>query len=324
MADFELSWHDEDRFREGRNLYMGYGPDCLATDFPTARLRVAQDLLRTIDHPNAQETAGWAGIERLFHYPEDDDERAEVMERTRMAFGRAYDLYMEAGGYAFRRARLGLTAGSLALYEAWATNSEVSEDMRTDALRDWAASGRALLKAGGSVSESQRLQARTETAILISRLAVRGNTRKPIADLALPATLRQRIGHWPGKFEQKHGRYNSDVVLAKYNVREGAWAQHGGIRVMTTDEAAERVPLHKDILALPPEGLTRRYGSAAIDEALELFGEVFDVKESQKPEPEQRKAIVALATQLDRSIKGHDFGDFAAGTAGIKAYENRL
>lgn len=299
--------------REARRLYMGVGPDILPQEMPASSLAMVDDLLYPIKNPEAQELRGWVNIERMFQYPGEEGatQRNIVLENARHAFGQAYDTYGEIG-YSFRQARLAVAAGSLALFDCWAAGRAVDDDTRQEALAMWGRAGEALIDSKG-VKQEQQVQARTELVLLMARMAVRGDTRKPIQRMAVPATFRQRIGHLPAEIEQKQGRYNWDVSLLVFDQASQTWNLQGGIRVKTDYERAERVPLHKDILALSSQELLGDNGLHAINRSIRLFSGVAVPQQGEGPTKEQRKAATALHKHVERRIQEYKVEGFGVG-----------
>lgn len=312
MAEFEMSPMDESRMFSARRQYMQPGPDFPAQEKSLFDLEDADKTLSQVAVPEAQELRGWVNIDRIFHYPKEQDaeQREAVMDSARQAFGWAYDMYGEIG-YDFRRARLQVIAGSLSLYECWATGRPVDDTIRQTALEAWSRAGVALVECGG-VKQEQKIQARTEAVLLMARMAIRGNTRKPMAAIAVPATFRQRIGHSPRDVEERRGRYNWDVSLLKYHPKEGAWDLQGGIRVKTDYDQGEGLPLHEDILVVSQQDVVGAPGLNAVNDTLRLFSEVF-TPTTGSVDADQRQQVTTLSRGLERRIREHNFNDFAAG-----------
>jgi len=314
MAGFELSPTDERTFRDARRLYTIDGPDVPSENLDPRRLQTVSAMLSELEHPEAQEMAGWVNIERMFHCPGDDEARSTMLDKACTSFGYAYDMY-EDRGYGFRQARLRVTAGSLALYDCWAGKLPLDDEARQVALTGWREAAVALSESQG-VKLTQQEQARTELMIVMTRLAIRGDTGRPMMQMAVPATFRQRMGHLPRGVEAKHGRYNWDASLVNFDTQSGSWNLKGGIRVDTVSERRELRPLHKDVLLLAPGDLLdiRKASTLpAIDKALNLLGEVTAPLGEEAPDNEQRKAVAGLSWQLEQRIQEHGFKDFAVG-----------
>lgn len=217
----------EDLIRNARAKYMRPGPDYPMEDLENAQLGEAARMLEPIQSVRAQEVLGWIGVEQMFQFPDNEVRRTEALERAKTAFGWTYDQYDQTG-YELRMGRLGVVASFLPVYERLASREPIDDELRNRTLGALASASEIFLQ-NDIAPPGMTNEARLETILLLSRLGRRGDTRKPVSEFALPATLRQRVGHLPKEIETKHGRYNWDVSMLR---RQGdVWSIEAGFSV---------------------------------------------------------------------------------------------
>lgn len=238
----------------------------------------------------------------------------QSMARANAAFGWAYDHYVRADQQ-LRLGRLNIVAAFLPVYERLAAKEPIDDDLRSRTLGSLSVGTELLL--GDQAPGSMMNEARLEAIVLMSRLGHRGDTRKPLADLALPATLRQRVAHLPRDIELKHGRYNWDVSLLNYR---GQWQLKAGISIDSWQKRQEERPLNGDVLTVGTHdvlgvssddttvretlrGLIRYYAPYENSSTQET------IAANTKTAPE----ATAVSKQLSRLIARHGVQDFGVG-----------
>lgn len=298
---------EKGRFDFARSLYLSVSPDYPMALRDAAELEQAHDLLEGIETPVAQELRGWTNVERMFLVPpEESEKRDTIFDQAESAFGTAYELY-EASGYRFRQARMQRTIGALGVYECWASDKEVDDGLRLATFNAWTESARLLMSSGGHYKPDGQAVSRAEAVTLCSKLAIRGDTRKPIASLALPATLRQRVGSFAPDIQKQCGRYNWDISLMSYSDRD-KWQLTGGLRFDSSQEREMDTPLHPDILLMRPDELVDGQGLPPLNRILDLCCKISKGEGLIK---DHQKEVRQVTTELQKRVKAHGFSDFA-------------
>ncbi len=210
------------RYEEGISRYAHYpGPDVPIGDIPEAELMAADAMLAQNDDASSLLARGWLNMEYAFYAP--DTELAErAHEQVNGILDLGIDVAAENNQFGYL-AELYLGVAATHVYRPYSEGQPMSDE-------GLVAYKKALVDTGISLCEwwtydlddhdTFRLhRARSETAALLALNHRRGDTRKPIEYVAVPATFRQQHGQQPHA-KKTDPRRNWHVGRLRY---QGDW-----------------------------------------------------------------------------------------------------
>lgn len=290
-------------FDQARRAYLSQGPELDMREMDHNSLQVVSGLLASDPHPDGQEMRGWASLETMFLHPNNEFHRFEAYDAAEASFTAAYS-GLDQEDDVYRMFRLVPVAAALPIYERMAANEPISDEECQLYLGKLAACLKELQAISpDDLRESDVAKVETlkyETAVLLALQSRRGDSRKPMASLAVPATIRQRIAHLPGGVERVSGRMNWGISLYGWG---NEWRRTNRIHVVSQADKNEKTPLDARIAQLNPE--FHLLNLQAVDPAGFTIRALVKYQEKGRADKEARQEALAAHSRVSQYLRNH-------------------
>ncbi len=229
------------RFFDAQSRYYAVGARTPISEQDEASLRYADSVLAaelTAAEPTVAAAAmrGWINTELAFVVPVDEADKANDVATD--MFNVAADRALALGAFGqTAEAYMAITATHV--YRQWSKDMPLSDEVWQGYREALASTADFVCDVGTedlSTAEAQRMErVRYELVALMGLNAVRGNTRKPVKNVAASATYRQRL-FYNNSLPKGTPRETWHATALQYNGSHatGSWSEHRRLLLSTT------------------------------------------------------------------------------------------